>query len=423
VSISNGNSVTLNINDADSSATNELQTLSSNGNTISLSNNGGSITLPPDQVNDADADSTNELQTLSISNDTLFLSNGGFVKLPNSTGGTSGSNVGKVLFVSQTFSSSRTSDGSTYDTIQKINLEANIQYELEMLLSASIQRYTCGATSSVRVLDKNNNPVLYESLEGNSLSVSNCNSAVANSNHYNLYFTPTISGSFSFIYQYDVSGYNNYQNQGGNGGSARILLRQIASGSNTTSPSTSQISSVSNKNWQMTTTDTTFLVPSDISALKVLLSGVSGGKGGTGTYINGVYSSPYPGGEGGEALRVELLLLNLNESDTIRVNRALAGANSTQNVSGSNCGTGCPVSFQAGTGDNGQSTKLFLNGELLVTITGGTGGTGGYKLAAWGSGSPGATGSPGTYSALPNVVILGTETIGINLQSSLVIYY
>jgi hypothetical protein len=84
LSISNGNSVTLNINDADSSSSNEIQTLSINGNTISLSNNGGSITLPTDQVNDADADSTNELQTLSISNDTLFLSNGGYVKLPQS---------------------------------------------------------------------------------------------------------------------------------------------------------------------------------------------------------------------------------------------------------------------------------------------------------------------------------------------------
>lgn len=83
LSISNGNSVTLNINDADSSSSNELQTLSINGNIISLSSNGGSITLPPDQVNDADADSTNELQTISISNDTIFLSNGGFVKLPS----------------------------------------------------------------------------------------------------------------------------------------------------------------------------------------------------------------------------------------------------------------------------------------------------------------------------------------------------
>ena len=36
--------------------------------------------------NDADSSVTNELQTLSISNDTLFLTNGGFVKLPASTG-------------------------------------------------------------------------------------------------------------------------------------------------------------------------------------------------------------------------------------------------------------------------------------------------------------------------------------------------
>ncbi len=64
--------------DADADATNELQTLTKTGNTITLSNNGGSIT---DEVNDADADPTNELQAVNISNDTLYLSNGGQVYL------------------------------------------------------------------------------------------------------------------------------------------------------------------------------------------------------------------------------------------------------------------------------------------------------------------------------------------------------
>ncbi|MCH8318195.1 MAG: hypothetical protein IIA88_06825, partial [Bacteroidetes bacterium] len=66
--------------DYDTDSTNELQTLSVNGNNLTISK-GNMVTLT-DNVNDADADSTNELQALSISNDTIYLSNGGFVILP-----------------------------------------------------------------------------------------------------------------------------------------------------------------------------------------------------------------------------------------------------------------------------------------------------------------------------------------------------
>jgi len=189
------------------------------------------------------------------------------------------------------------------------------------------------------------------------------------------------------------------------------------------SQSSSQISSVSNKNWQKTSTDTTFIVPSDISALKVLVSGVSGGKGGTGSYDYGGSNSVYPGGDGGGALKAELLLLNVKASDTISINRSVAGANSTQHVTGINCGTGCPVVFQASSGATGESTKLYLNGEVLVTVTGGIGGTGAYKTAGMGLGSPGDSGAPGTFSGVPNVVLLNTEDIGSNVQSALQIFY
>jgi len=50
------------VDDADADAANELQTISKNGNTVTLSNNGGSFT---DAVDDADADASNELQTIS----------------------------------------------------------------------------------------------------------------------------------------------------------------------------------------------------------------------------------------------------------------------------------------------------------------------------------------------------------------------
>lgn len=77
ISISGGNSVSLNYNDT--SATNELQLLSYNNDTLFLSNGNFAI-LPANYDND----STNEIQALSVSNDTIFLSNGGFVKVPPS---------------------------------------------------------------------------------------------------------------------------------------------------------------------------------------------------------------------------------------------------------------------------------------------------------------------------------------------------
>ena len=94
--------------EVDGSTTNEIQTLSKSGSTISLSDNGGSVTVfdgdynnlsntptipisTSDLINDSgfltsevDSSTTNEIQTISISNDTIFLSNGGYVKLPQS---------------------------------------------------------------------------------------------------------------------------------------------------------------------------------------------------------------------------------------------------------------------------------------------------------------------------------------------------
>ena len=97
LSISNGNNVTLvdNVNDADSNPTNELQTISESGSTVTLSNGGGSFTDTDTQLTEAQVDAftnnngyltsftevdgsvTNELQTISESGSTVTLSNGG----------------------------------------------------------------------------------------------------------------------------------------------------------------------------------------------------------------------------------------------------------------------------------------------------------------------------------------------------------
>ncbi|MEL6133220.1 MAG: hypothetical protein AAFR59_07630, partial [Bacteroidota bacterium] len=61
------------VDDDDSDPENEIQELSIATNVISLSNGGGSITLPPDQVNDADSNPNNEIQEIFIVNDSIFL--------------------------------------------------------------------------------------------------------------------------------------------------------------------------------------------------------------------------------------------------------------------------------------------------------------------------------------------------------------
>ncbi len=75
------------VNDADSVVGNEYNTsVNLNGTTLEITDGGGTLTTDlstlQDGVNDADADSTNELQTLSVSGNTLSISNGNTITLP-----------------------------------------------------------------------------------------------------------------------------------------------------------------------------------------------------------------------------------------------------------------------------------------------------------------------------------------------------
>lgn len=70
INITNGTSVTLDVADNDNNSTNEIQTLTKTGATISLSNGGGSVTLNDDNA-------TNEIQALTKAGAVISLSNGG----------------------------------------------------------------------------------------------------------------------------------------------------------------------------------------------------------------------------------------------------------------------------------------------------------------------------------------------------------
>ncbi len=83
-------------NDADHDPANEIQTISKTGNTITLSNGGGSVTDSDTHLSDADisamgyikdaddadADATNEIQNLSVSGNQLSITQGNTVTLP-----------------------------------------------------------------------------------------------------------------------------------------------------------------------------------------------------------------------------------------------------------------------------------------------------------------------------------------------------
>jgi hypothetical protein len=99
----NGNTISA----ADNSATNEIQSLSINGDQISISN-GNTITLPPNSGTDA--------QTLSVNGNQLAISNGNTVTLPTGTTYTAGSGI------SINGNAISATDNSTTNEIQSLTL-------------------------------------------------------------------------------------------------------------------------------------------------------------------------------------------------------------------------------------------------------------------------------------------------------------
>ncbi|MGB5190004.1 beta strand repeat-containing protein, partial [Robiginitalea sp.] len=72
IQIENGNTLNLNVNDADADPANELQTLSQSGTDVTLSDGGGTIS-----VADNDNDSANEIQDLDLTGNTLTITDNG----------------------------------------------------------------------------------------------------------------------------------------------------------------------------------------------------------------------------------------------------------------------------------------------------------------------------------------------------------
>lgn len=145
--------------DNDGDPTNEFQQLSLSGNVISLSNNGGSVTIP-------DMSATNELQTLTISGNVVSLSNGGgSVTLPPGSGtdaqtlSISGTNLS--ISNGNTVALPADGDGSATNELQTLTISGNV-----VSLSNGGGSFTLPSGADAQTL----------SISGNNLSISNGNS-------------------------------------------------------------------------------------------------------------------------------------------------------------------------------------------------------------------------------------------------------
>jgi len=148
----------------DPSVTNELQVLSLSGNDLSLSNGGGTVQLPtgntytagaaisitgtaPNLVinNTGDVSSTNELQTLSLNGNMITLSNGGgTISLPASNNYAAGAGIA-ISGTAPNLSISNTGDLSTTNELQDLQLNGtelkitgtNSKVQLDTLFAAA----------------------------------------------------------------------------------------------------------------------------------------------------------------------------------------------------------------------------------------------------------------------------------------------
>ena len=118
--------------------------------------------------------------------------------------------------------------------------------------------------------------------------------------------------------------------------------------------------------------------------------------------------------------------MNLSSGDTLLVSKSSSGSasGSSGDVSCSYGGTGSSFSCTASSGQDGENTYLWLNSELIATITGGKGGEGGRICSSCNSyGNDGFKGETGLFSSVSNVIVLETTAIETQTKSEIEMWY
>ncbi|NJM14894.1 MAG: hypothetical protein HC896_05500, partial [Bacteroidales bacterium] len=187
-------------NEVDGSTTNELQTISKTGLTVTLSNGGGSFN---DDVNDADNSPTNEIQTLSISNDTIRLTSGGFIKLPASQG----------LSADTAFSGILNKGSGSVTAATPINIALrNPFYDASYIINA--QAYTAdGTTQPYRIYNKTNTGFTFEAVANGSYAYTTVSDSVG----FTELLNSNVTGNEAVFNSWDKNAANDIVANGSNG--------------------------------------------------------------------------------------------------------------------------------------------------------------------------------------------------------------
>ena len=122
------------------------------------------------------------------------------------------------------YSASLSSSSSTTQLLDSLTINEGGLVFIEGTFNASVQRYTCSSNVSFSLLDDTGQGISINTITGLSLSASNCNSQVTNSEYRSGSFIAVPNQKIYIYGSYSVSGYNNYQNQGGNSGSFNIAI-------------------------------------------------------------------------------------------------------------------------------------------------------------------------------------------------------
>lgn len=179
LSISSGNSVTLNFDDADADPENEIQYLTLLGDSL-LITKGNGVKLS-DFVDDADANPENELQILSIEGRKLSISNGNYVMLQDSV---------------------RDDDADPSNELQNLSLDGyilSISSGNTITLRDSVKDEDADPTNEIQDLQ----------LNGNILKITNKKDA------NNIYLNPYLDNTDEQEIHYDPITYKLYLEQGG----------------------------------------------------------------------------------------------------------------------------------------------------------------------------------------------------------------
>ncbi len=166
ITLSNGGG-TVSVADSDNDASNEFQSLSQTGTNVTLSNGGGTIS-----VADNDNNASNEIQTMSVSGSTLSLSNGGgSVNLPADGDGDASN---ELQTLSQTGISVTLSNGGGTISVADSDNDASNEFQTLSQTGTNVTLSDGGGTISVADNDNDaSNEIQALSISGSTVSLSN----------------------------------------------------------------------------------------------------------------------------------------------------------------------------------------------------------------------------------------------------------